>query len=310
MSARLFRIAAGALLCLGGLHAQPSALSAIYQGTFPRPDAPVTLERASGISVDSRGTVYVVDPGRHQLLTFAPDGRFLESTGGFGQSAEQFDGPRDVFAQTTLDVYVADYHNNRVVRFDKNLNYLNDLTARWPEPYDFFQVLSVAVSSQYDLFLLEDGNKTVIRFSRSSQPTAVFGGINDPVGQLLEPHQLAVQGSRRVFVSDPGQGVVVIFDYLGSYLGELRHPELNAPTGLHWGDDEQLYVVDGKDGDIGIFNDALKWVGMIRFPAGKREPWVDCAVHFARGGDATTLYALAPDRVSRFLLASGSAGPE
>ncbi|GEM_PF-2398837 len=264
--------------------------------SFPRPGRNVPgFEKAAAIDIDFAGNLYIIDRGRHRLLKYTAAGDFVKEIGGFGNAAEQFDDPRDVFAHTTLDVFIADFNNNRVVRYDKNLNFLNNLNSQYPEPYQFDRVLSVAVSSQYDLFLLEDGEKKIIKFSRFSQPTETFGGIHETFGQLLDPVQMAIQDSKHVFVSDPAQHGVVVFDYLGNYITILQHPKMIQPTGLHWGEDRRLYVADPSANAIFVFSENLKFQSVLTLPSPAKGV-VDVALWFHKEDGTRRLYALSNTR--------------
>lgn len=284
------------LLCLAGFPALPAdgpGVTIELQERIPREadQAKITIRKAAALDLDFAGNLYIIDRGRHQLLKFSPAGELIDQVGGFGQAAEQFDDPRDVDAHTTLDVFVADYNNNRVVRFDKNLNFLNALNSQWPDPYRFEQVISLAVSSQYDLFLLEESAGRVIKFSRFSEPTAAFGGIYETFGQLLEPVQMCIDGSQRLFVSDPAQGAVIVFDYLGNYVSSLTHPDLAAPAGMCWGEDQQLYVVNRGTADIFVFSKTLAFRGLISLKAYADEI-IDVALKQEQNQPSKRLYAL------------------
>ncbi len=251
------------------------------------------LKQASAIDLDSEGNLYIVDRGRHRLLKLDGEGNFIHEIGGFGTQGDQFDDPRDVDAHTTLNIFVADYNNQRVVRLDRYMNYLNELIPRWDPPYDFDQVLSVAVTTQFDLFLLDDITKKIIKFNRFSEPVQVFGGLDDPYGQLLEPVQLTVDEVNHVFVSDPGQEAVVVFDYLGNYLQTLKHPDLQRPTGLAWGWDNRLYVVDLEGNEVFVFSPQLTWVTTLRFPR-IAEPVMDLSVRYYKNQRQRLFYVLTP----------------
>ncbi|RMF58133.1 MAG: hypothetical protein D6748_09630 [Calditrichaeota bacterium] len=294
----LFRrmLLSGFLLLIMGMGVYAQIWQTSLVDSFPRTPTPTKiLQKAGAIDIDYQGNVYIIDRARHRLLKFSPSGQLIREVGGFGNAPEQFDDPRDVFAHTTLNVFVADYYNDRVVRFDNQLNFLNTLIPQWQPPYNFERVLSIAVSSQYDLFLLEDGEKKIIKFSRFSQPTDVFGGFSEVYGQLLEPVQLAINGSKHIFVSDVAQHSIVVFDYLGNYLTSLEHPLMQQPTGLHWGDDQLLYVVDQHSNTIFLYSDALKYSGQISLPF-IRDRIVDVALFYSREKDKRLLYVLGPSR--------------
>ncbi len=258
---------------------------------IPPDDKSITIRNATAIDIDFAGNVFIIDRDRNQLLKFSPDGQLLDQVGGFGQASEQFADPLDVVAQTPLDVFVADYNNNRVVRYDKHLNFLNTLTSRWPEPYNFERVISIAVSQQYDLFLLEESSRKIIKFSRFSEPTAAFGGIYETYGQLLEPVQMCLDGSQRLFVSDPAQQAIVVFDYLGNFVQTLSHPDLSSPSGLAWGDDKRLYVVNQGTADIYIFSQHLKFLGIISLSSHVEEV-IDVAIKSGKDNSAKKILAL------------------
>ncbi|HQU72186.1 MAG TPA: NHL repeat-containing protein [Calditrichia bacterium] len=286
-------------LMLGTLTLAAQTLIPVQSGVIPREEP--YFQRASGIGIDAGGQVYVVDSGLNQVSKFDREGRPAAHIGGFGSGEGQFDTPVDLFALKTLDIYVADYFNNRVVRLDKNLNFLNALSSDQVEsPYRFERVLSVAVSPQYDLFLLEEGQKQVIKFDRSTDPSTVFGGMLDPYGQLLEPRALALESNKRVFVSDPGQPAVVVFDYFGNFLTTLSHPALEEPASLYWGEDQRLYVGE-PSGTLWIFNPQLKLETRLQLPLAE-EPLSDIAVSYQLADKSRTLYALSPTRCRIFQL--------
>lgn len=232
----------------------------IYDHSFEtRLASKVNLESSAAIASDMRGMIYIVDRGRHQLLQFHPDSMEIASVGGFGQSLEEFDDPRDL-SVTTLDVFVADYNNSRISRFDRELNALSELRSVQDPPFDFDRALSVAVSSQLDLFILEDGSKKIIKFDRFSSPTVTFGGIFETFGQLLDPRQIELDGKSRLFVSDPAQGAIIVFDYLGNFLRNLEHPDLAQPKALHWSANKVLFATDSESANIFLFSESLSFI--------------------------------------------------
>ena len=269
-------------------------------GSFPDASSKqVQIVKASAIDIDGDGNIYIIDRGQHQLLKYTPDGRLIKPIGGFGRASEQFDDPRDINAHATLDIFIADYNNNRVMRFDKNLNFISSLTSQWPEPFDFEQVISIALSSQYDLFLLENSSKKIIKFSRFAEPAESFGGIYETYGQLLEPEQLALDGSRRLFVTDPGQGATIVFDYLGNYITQIEHPDLQQPSGIHWGSGKYLYIVNRDTPDIFIFTRHLKFAGKISLP-NDTDLIVDVALRYDKKNNSRTIYILSQNRCMLF----------
>lgn len=253
------------------------------------------LQNATAIDIDNSGNIYVIDRGKHRLIKFSPNGTIINEVGGFGTTSEKFDDPRDVSSFTTLDVFVADFNNNRIVRFDRNLNFLSTLISKYDPPFDFEQVLSIAVSSQYELFVLDNVQKKIVKFSRFSQPVESFGGINEAYGQLLDPFQITLDSGKRLFVSDPAQQAVIVFDYLGNYIRDLKHPEMQQPFGLFWGAGERLYVIDKSANQLFVFSGSLKFLGKVSLDPYLKNA-VDVAVAYDRSDGSRKIYILAPEK--------------
>ena len=78
-----------------------------------------------GIATDASGNVYVADCMRHDVQKFDQSGLFLTKWGsGPAAGNGQCDCPRDV-AVDASGVYVVDYYNNRVQKFDTTGGYLS-----------------------------------------------------------------------------------------------------------------------------------------------------------------------------------------
>jgi hypothetical protein len=253
------------------------------------------LVNATAIDIDNSGNIYIIDRGKHRLIKFSPDGAIIEEVGGFGTTPEKFDDPRDVSSFSTLDVFVADFNNNRVVRFDRNLNFLSSLTSQYDPPFDFEQVLSLAVSSQNELFVLDNVQKKIIKFSRFSEPVVSFGGINEAYGQLLDPFQITPDSGQRLFVSDPGQNAIIIFDYLGNYIRDLTHPDMQQPYGLYWGAGERLYIIDKSSNQLFVFSKSLLFIGKVTLNLYLKNA-VDVAVAYNKSSDSRRIYILTPEK--------------
>jgi DNA-binding beta-propeller fold protein YncE len=240
---------------------------AVLLDSFPRSDSSVKISDAVAISVDLQNQIYIVDRANHQLLKFALSGKLLDQVGGFGKGAQTFDNPTDVFATAALDVFVADYNNQRVVRFDKNLNFISELVSQDVPPYDFGRVLSVVVSPQYDLFILEESQNRIIKFNRFSEAVGVMGGLDDPYAQLLAPTDLAIDRKLQIYVCDPAQKALVIFDYLGNFVTKITHPQFLAPKQVFIDWQDRIFVTDTERNEIFMFDPNRKFIGVITVPA-------------------------------------------
>lgn len=254
------------LLCVGiaieiifnwELSAQTSLIrQPIYLYTLAGDSASgIQLKGAKGISVDLIGAVYIADTGNNRILKFDRNGRLLRSVGGFGWGKEQFFSPFDIHASAVLDIFVADYNNHRIERYDKDLNYISSFYSNqdWANHLQFGYPKSVASSIHGELFILDAENIRVLKLNSFGIPEISFGGLADGRGRLLQPIQLAVSRDDRIYVSDSRANKVIVFDYFGNYLTEIGTNWLKEPQGIFFDASKRLFVADAGNKRIAVF---------------------------------------------------------
>jgi sugar lactone lactonase YvrE len=63
-------------------------------------------------------------------------------------------------------------------------------------------------------------------------------------GELMGPHNMAIDSQGRIFVADRGNNRIVIMDQEGKYLDEWR--QFGRPSGMFISKDDTLYVADSE----------------------------------------------------------------
>ncbi len=192
------------------------------------------LSHPVGLSVNPSGQIYLSDTGNHRLVKFDSKLNFLEETGGFGWSAEQFDHPMGVNATNGLDVFVADHRNERIVRYDKNLHYISTYTSDsdLPEHLQFGFPIDVVISSQGELYLLDGENSRILKLDVMGNPQLSFGDFDSGEGVLQEPKRIIIDQYDNILVADPGTQRVMKYDMLGNFLYYYTHQNLKFPSGI------------------------------------------------------------------------------
>lgn len=83
------------------------------------------LDAPFGIFVDGAGYLYVADYSNSRIQQFPPgstgatDGVTVAGGNGFGNAANQFNGPGSVFVSANGDIYVEDFQNERIQKWTK-----------------------------------------------------------------------------------------------------------------------------------------------------------------------------------------------
>jgi len=245
-------------------------------------NAPGNFSDPSALDISDDGRLFICDTGNQRLQIFDLMGRFRINVGGFGWDVRKFDQPLDVWARSTINIYVADYNNQRVQRFDKDMNFIGAKTSipAGHEDFQFLQVLSVAYSTQGDLFILEAGENKVIKFNNQDQGDAVFGFYDSGYGELTTPIQLELSTDHRVIVSDAEAEALCVYDYFGSFLFRIEHPDFQYPNGLALDRNNRIYVADPENKSIFEFTPTGKFLNQFRQVSGiSLSNPVDLAIH-------------------------------
>lgn len=176
---------------------------------------------AADLDSDIQGNVYVIDRVGNALVKFSPRGDSIRAVSGFGSGELQFDAPSAVYARRGTDVYVADYNNHRILRFNRMLDYITSISTRddRDERRRFGYPRDVAVSRQGDLLIVDGENRRIIRIDPLGRVVRTFGDVTAGAGRLTDPSQLEVDDEDNTYVLDGGR--VVVFDPFGSYLRDV-----------------------------------------------------------------------------------------
>jgi DNA-binding beta-propeller fold protein YncE len=201
------------------------------------------FQHAKACSVDPHGNVYVIDAGTGKLVKLSKEWEVLQTVGGYGWTDQAFDHPADVTAPNGLDVYVADYGNHRIQRFDRDLNFISSFSTR--EEADaairFGYPHGVAQSRFGSIFISDGENRRILKVSTSGSVEQAFGDLGGGEGRLSSPSRIRISGDDRVYCQDSNR--IVVFDIFGNYLesvgkGFFRHLRSFAV------EEKILYVLD------------------------------------------------------------------
>jgi tripartite motif-containing protein 71 len=218
-----------------------------------------------------------------------PCGTFLTKWGSSGTGDGQFVYPAGVAVHGSGHVFVVDFGNVRIQKFDSNGMFL----TRWGSPGSgngqFYYPLGVAVDGSGNFFVADEGiNARIQKFDNNGTFLTKWGSYGAGNGQFTNPTGVAVDGSGNVFVSDwdiqcnefAGCQYIMAriqkFTNAGTFLttwgssgsgdGQFLHP-----TGVAVDGSGNVYVADYDNGSIQKFTNSgtflTKWAAA-HFPLG------------------------------------------
>ena len=216
--------------------------------------------RGTGLDVDLYGNMYVIDAAQDILRLHAPDMSLVREIGGPGWGNDQFDNPSGVWARNGIDVFVADYQNHRVQRFDRHLNFVSSFSTRDSDVPDdrFGYPVDVALSRLGELYICDGENSRIVKVDGLSRVERTFGGFGAGKGRLEKPTRVEIGPKDHVIVLDGPR--VVEFDSFGNFIRELGEGITKTPVGIFADaagvavmDSTRLYCFDAEERPDGTF---------------------------------------------------------
>ena len=190
------------------------------------------FKHARCISRDPAGFLYVSDDAAHVVKKFSPTGDEVKSIGGLGWGENQFDNPSGIDARFGIEVYVADYGNHRIQRFDKTLSFIGSLFMR--ENADpnlrFGYPIDLVISRLGELYFIDSENNRIMKMNSFSTVDRIFGTVESGTGQLASPRGIALGEDEKVYVLENSR--IVVFDTFGNYLYDIGKEIFNAAKGF------------------------------------------------------------------------------
>ena len=198
-----------------------------------------TFVDARAVAVDPSGAIYVVDAGRDAVVKLDANGAVVATLGGPGLGANSFDGPADVDPTNGLVLLVADAGNGRLQQFSRQFALLASLrlvdvdAALGQDAVVYSGVdqeaagapagapVAVASSPSNETFAVDALQGVVFKWDRNRRLERVIGTVDDGDGVLVEPVALAVD-RQTLYVVDPGQSAVQVYDTFGGYVRTLQ----------------------------------------------------------------------------------------
>ncbi|MGO0059996.1 Ig-like domain-containing protein [Brevibacillus fluminis] len=170
----------------------------------------------SGVAVDSSGNMYVVDAinNRIQKLSGSTNtwSEWKKIGGGAGSDLGEFSMPFGVAVDSSGNVYVADYGNNRIQKLTISTN----TWSEWKKVDggegsglgEFNQPSGVAVDSSGNVYVADSGNHRIQKLTASTNTWSEWGKVDgyagNGLGEFASPSGVAIDSSGNVYVADYG----------------------------------------------------------------------------------------------------------
>jgi DNA-binding beta-propeller fold protein YncE len=179
------------------------------------------FDSPTGIAVDPNGNVLVADTGNRRIEKFSPNGAFVTDIG-------QFEAPNGISIDRAGIIYIAEIGSMHCVQ---KIGPDGTFIAKWaPELYG---PRKIAIGPDDSIYVVDSGRNRIVKFSPDGQVLASWGSEGSGDGQFRGLSSVAVDSiNSKVYVADPLNSRIQLFDSNGKFLTKWIVPEWGQPHGF------------------------------------------------------------------------------
>jgi tripartite motif-containing protein 71 len=200
-----------------------------------------------GITVDSKGAIYLADAANHRIQKFSSNNQLLLQFGSFGSENGQLNNPSGIAIDTQGNIYVVDKGNHRIQAFSSDGAYKSQFYLDIPPPNEFTHPISIAIDWQNSLYLSDRRNHRILKFTSDGTLINQFGQYGSGNGQFIFPQGIAIDSEGNVWVADSWNHRIQKFTKDGTYLKQFgtngsKESQFNYPVGISLDSHGFLYI--------------------------------------------------------------------
>jgi len=245
----------------------------------------------TGLTVDQDGNLYVIDALNHRVQKYDSAGELLFQWGSQGAGDGEFNFAQEEMPDTPLgdlaldvegNVYVVDYGNHRVQKFDKNGQFLTKWGTQGSAEGQFDGPGFIATNGQGEVFVSELGNSRVQKFDANGAFLARLQDLKIK-GQSAVPAGIAIDSRDNVYVVIQRTNHILTYSSSDNFIKKIDIAQdidvdpIYQPAGIALDEQNDLYVADYHGGTVRRLNN--KGQLLARFPNSDAEdaqmvhPW-------------------------------------
>lgn len=224
-----------------------------HTGTI-KPDKPKNkFYSPTGIARDSKGNIYIISYDTHKVLKFSPAGNFILEFGEKGEGGGQFTHPFGIYIDKEDILYITDFGNSRVCKFDSNdldsdtKGFVFSFGKRGIKEGELLGPEGIVGDELGNLYVVDSGNGRLVKFDKEGNFMLSMGKIGREEGKLIQPTDVALDKDKNIWITDSGNRRIQQFDSSGNLLLSLKFSnEKGEPRGIAISPKGDIYISFSK----------------------------------------------------------------
>jgi len=188
-------------------------------GNFIRTIGNGLILNPHGLRIDSHDNIWITDVGQHLVFRFNSEGHITLILGKVNVAGEWnktyntplFNRPADIAFDSDDNIYIADgYGNSRVVKLDRNGNFLKTWGIKGTGPGEFNLVHNIVIDSKNIVYVIDRENKRIQLFNKDGEYLREWNNLGDPYGIVINKNDF--------YVTDGIAGLILKVDWSGKII--------------------------------------------------------------------------------------------
>ena len=208
------------------------------------------------LAFDSENNVYVTDLGNSRVQKFDSTGNFLIEWGNRGSSDGEFGHPTGIAVSDEF-VFVVDNKNHNIQKFTLDGEFVSKWGGFGKDNGFFKSPRGITVSDDESVYVVDSGNARIQKFTLDGEFISGFGQSGKRGGNFVTPVDIAIN-SDKIYVTDPNQNKIIIFDLEGN-LENIFNDSIGGkpiyPEGIIFDEEDNFYIVDYRNNRIIHYNE-------------------------------------------------------
>lgn len=229
----------------------------------------------TGLAIDTKGNLYVLDSGNHRVLKFDQAGNLILEWGKFGTDIREFNFYEDrgtvcgIAIDCQDNIFVVDKGNYRIQKFDGKGNFLTYWGSKGFANGQFVRPIYVASDAQGHVFVTDDRNPVVQKFDNNGQFLLKWGSFGDKDGQFKHATGIAADSEGSIYISDYENERVQKFDNDGLFLASWKtgvSGKSGTPEAITIDNSNRIYITDSELNQVEVFDKTGASLKKIKLP--------------------------------------------
>jgi sugar lactone lactonase YvrE len=175
---------------------------------------------------------------------------FLNKWGREGSGDGEFQYPDGIALDAAGNIYIADYGNNRIQKFDNNGRFITTWGGEGSAEGQFVSPSAVALDREGNVYVADAGNDRIQKFDNNGRFITSWGSYGSAEGEFNYPAGVAVDAAGNVYVADAGNNRIQKFDRDGTFISQWGSygsgdGQFDFPLDAAVNAAGNVYVVDG-----------------------------------------------------------------